>query len=69
MGMKKTLPGATNTEEGKEGSRLCDGLTALLSYQMQEEKARWQPFKNRGEVIKLPSPRAMTMPASGSVNI
>lgn len=29
--MKRALPGATNTEEGKEGSRLCDGLTALLS--------------------------------------
>jgi len=29
MGMKKALPGATNTEEGKEGSRLSDGLTAL----------------------------------------
>ena len=69
MGMKKALPGATNTEEGKEGSRLSDGLTALLSYQMQEEKTRWQPFKNRGEATKLPSPRAMIMPASGSVSI
>lgn len=39
------------------------------SYQIQEEKARWQPFKNRGEVIKLPSPKAMTMPASGSASI
>lgn len=50
---KKALPGAANTGEGKEGSRLCNVLTALLSYQKQEEKATIIQKQGRGYKITV----------------
>ena len=44
MGMKKALPGATNTEEGKEGSRLCDGLALVAP--------RCVPIRSRRSILQ-----------------